>query len=53
MSVALAAVSGLYELKWDERGDYTRDPTRFDGFFAGEGNRTYIANRLFRSRRPE
>jgi len=41
------AVSGLYELKWDERGDYIKDPGQFRGFFAGEGNRTYIPNQFF------
>jgi len=38
------AQSGLYELKWDEGGEYRKDPQRFRGFFAGEGNRTYIPN---------
>jgi len=41
------AVAGLYELKWDERGEYIKDPKRFRGFFAGEGNRTYIPNQFF------
>ena len=38
------AVSGLYELKWDEAPAYLKDPKLFRGFFAGEGNRTYIPN---------
>jgi hypothetical protein len=41
------AISGLYELKWDERPGYIKDPADFRGFFAGEGNRTYIPNQFF------
>jgi len=41
------AVSGIYELKWDERPEYIKDPQQFRGFFAGEGNRTYIPNQFF------
>lgn len=41
------AQSGLYELKWDEGGEYKKDPDQFRGFFAGEGNRTYIPNEYF------
>jgi hypothetical protein len=41
------AVSGLYELQWDSRGAYLKDPKMFRGFFAGEGNRTYIPNQFF------
>jgi hypothetical protein len=41
------AASGLYELKWDESGDYIKDPEKFRGFFIGEGNRTYIPNQFF------
>ena len=43
-------VTGLYELRWDEEGgtaDYVKDPKRFRGFFAGEGNRTYVPNQFF------
>jgi len=41
-------ISGLYELLWDERNsDYIKDPKQFRGFFAGEGNRTYIPNQFF------
>ncbi len=41
------SVSGLYELKWDEGTEYVKDPKRFRGFFAGEGNRTYIPDQFF------
>lgn len=43
-------VSGLYELRWDEGGqggEYVKDPTKFRGFFAGDGNRSYIPNQFF------
>lgn len=39
--------SAAYELSWDERGQYVKDPARFCGFFIGEGNRTYIPNEYF------
>lgn len=42
-----SAVSGLYELRWDEGGEYVKSPDTFSGFFAGEGNRTYIPNEFF------
>jgi len=46
-----AGRSGVYELNWDERPDagseYINDPLHFRGFFAGEGNRTYIPNQFF------
>src|SRR5262249_24399260 len=41
------AVSGLYELQWDEGTEYIKDPKHFRGFFEGEGNRTYIPNQFF------
>jgi hypothetical protein len=41
------AISGLYELKWDNRPGYFKDLDEFRGFFAGEGNRTYIPNQFF------
>jgi hypothetical protein len=41
------AESGLYELNWDERPEYIKGPDEFRGFFAGEGNRTYIPNQFF------
>ena len=37
----------MYELKWDDRPEYLKDPRQFRGFFAGEGNRTYIPNQFF------
>lgn len=42
-----ASSSGRYELQWDEQGAFTRDPAQFRGFFAGDGNRTYIPNQFF------
>ena len=39
--------TGRYILKWDESGRYVKDPDHFRGFFAGEGNRTYIPNAFF------
>jgi len=41
------SASGLYELNWDERPEYVKDPSLFKGFFAGEGNRTYVPNQFF------
>jgi hypothetical protein len=43
----VASVSGQYELRWDEKPAYVKNPTLFRGFFAGEGNRTYIPNQFF------
>ncbi len=45
--VGEAAVSAEYELAWDESVEYVKNPKRFQGFFAGEGNRTYIPNQFF------
>ena len=42
-----SSVSALYELNWDESGQYVKDPDHFRGFFVGEGNRTYIPNQFF------
>jgi hypothetical protein len=43
-----AAQTAVYELVWDEKAQqYIKDPTKFRGFFAGEGNRTYIPNQFF------
>ncbi len=39
--------SATYELSWDEGGQYIKHPAQFQGFFAGEGNRTYIPNEYF------
>lgn len=36
-----------YELCWDESRQYNKNPSDFRGFFAGEGNRTYIPNQFF------
>jgi hypothetical protein len=44
------AVSGLYELRWDEGdqgNEYVKDPAKFRGFFADDGNRSYIPNQFF------
>ncbi|GIW76725.1 MAG: hypothetical protein KatS3mg104_1788 [Phycisphaerae bacterium] len=41
------AVSGLYELAWDDGVEYVKDPARFRGFFAGEGHRTPIPDQFF------
>jgi hypothetical protein len=46
-SRSIAGVSAAYELAWDEGGQYVKDPKQFKGFFAGEGNRTYIPNQFF------
>lgn len=37
----------LYELNWDDCGEYITDPKDFAGFFAGNGNLTYIPNDFF------
>src|SRR5205814_6392614 len=42
-----ASVSAQYELNWDASAEYVKDPARFRGFFAGDGNRTYIPNQFF------
>jgi hypothetical protein len=39
--------SAVYELAWDESGEYVKNPKAFKGFFAGDGNRTYIPNQFF------
>ena len=39
--------TGRYLLNWDESDEYIKDPERFSGFFAGDGNRTYIPNSFF------
>jgi len=43
-SSGVTAVSALYELCWDESGEYITAPRDFRGFFAGNGNLTYIPN---------
>lgn len=44
-----ASQSAEYELRWHEYADnaYIVDPRRFEGFFANEGNRTYIPTEFF------
>lgn len=42
-----SAVSALYELAWDDSGEYIKSPTTFQGFYAGNGNLTYIPNAFF------
>ena len=42
-----SSVSALYQLRWDERGEYVKDPAAFQGFFSGQGNCTYIPNLFF------
>jgi hypothetical protein len=46
-SAGRTSVVGLYELNWDLAAEYLKDPTRFQGFFASEGNRTFIPNAFF------
>lgn len=41
------AISACYELRWDARARYVTDPGEFDGFYAGNGNLTYIPNQFF------
>jgi hypothetical protein len=42
-----AAESASYQLRWDHRPEYIKDPKQFRGFFEGEGNRTDIPNQFF------
>ncbi|MDZ4779647.1 MAG: hypothetical protein SGJ19_05295 [Planctomycetia bacterium] len=42
-----SGTSGRYELNWDEGANYLKNPKAFGGFFAGEGNRTYVPNQFF------
>jgi len=39
--------SGHFALRWDTKDEYTIDPKRFRGFFAGEGNRSPIPRQFF------
>jgi hypothetical protein len=41
------AVSAYYQLRWDSRPEYIKDPQAFRGFFEGAGNRTDIPNQFF------
>lgn len=42
-----SGAAAAYELAWDESVHYVKDLKNFRGFFAGEGNRTYIPNQFF------
>lgn len=42
-----ASQTTRYALRWDETGDYTKDPKRFNGFYGGEGHRSPIPNAFF------
>lgn len=39
--------SALYSLRWNSSEDYVADPEKFDGFYSGNGNLTYIPNQFF------
>lgn len=39
--------TALYRIRWDDRDEYTTDPARFDGFYSGNANLTYIPNAFF------
>jgi len=39
--------AGCFALRWDSEGQYTKDADAFQGFFAGDGNRTPIPNVFF------
>lgn len=41
------AVSGHYELCWDDSNQYISEPQLFQGFYSGNGNLTYIPNDFF------
>src|SRR5690606_36819389 len=41
------AVSALYELCWDDSGEYVKDPSKFAGFYSGNRNLTSIPNAFF------
>ena len=41
-----SAITALYELYWDESGEFINDHKKFKGFFVGEGNRTDIPNQF-------
>ena len=46
-SLNAPSASAVYKLRWDVRGVYVTDPAEFQGFFAGNGNLTYIPNQFF------
>ncbi len=39
--------SASYKLKWNHEDGYTTSPVHFRGFYAGQGNRTFIPNQFF------
>ena len=39
--------TGAFQLNWDKSSSYTTKPEEFRGFFAGNGNRTYVPNAFF------
>jgi len=41
------AESAYYQLRWDSRPKYVKDPEHFQGFFESDGNRTDIPNQFF------
>ena len=43
----ISAETALFELRWDDRSQYTTSPQTFHGFYAGQGHRTYIPNGFF------
>ena len=42
-----ASVSAMYELRWDDSGDYAESLDSFHGFYAKEGRRTPLPNQFF------
>ncbi len=46
-SAGRSAVTALYQLRWDDAGEYLKDPKQFRGFFEGDGHRTDIPNQFF------
>lgn len=46
-NIGSIGISALYELRWDDKEEYVTDQDKFDGFYAGNGNLTYIPNEFF------
>lgn len=42
-----SSISGLYELRFDDNPEYTKDPDAFHGFFDGDGHFTYVPNQFY------
>lgn len=40
------AVTAIYQLRWDPRPEYIKDPKQFRGFYEGQGHRTDIPNQF-------